>query len=197
MKASINSLLFAALSAMMVGCTTQQFEWQKGNFDDEKVKKIVGSALKEASAVCPADWCWVVVRDVQTGEVLFADGVVRDVNVSVFGVPEDMNAQIECAKADLAKRLSDSSAAGEPGATVRGMRMDTTDYIYTVYGNDSAYAQKASSVAVASGFTPGQQKGSYYVAVCFAVPKEKGEETAKKAARTALLNICSETSKAL
>ena len=197
MKASINSLLFAALSAMMVGCTTQQVEWQKDKLGDEKVKKMVGSALKDASASCSADWCWVVVRDVQTGEVLFADGVVHDVNIRVFGVPEEMNAQVECAKADLAKRLSDSSAAGEPEAGVRGMRMDTTDYIYTVYGNDSGYAQKASSVAVASGFALGQQKGPYYVAVCFAVPKEKGDETAKNAARAALLNICSDASKAL
>ena len=40
-------------------------------------------------------------------------------------------------------------------------------------------------------------KGSFYVAVCFAVPKDAGEEVAKKAARTALQNACSGIRKAL
>ena len=206
MKATKQILLLAELSAVVAGCKTQQHLpplSDAGRLADKiGVPGIARCALKDAAASCSEDWCWVVVQDVKSGDVVFADGMVRGVtdgvNMCEFGAPwndsvlsaKEMRNRIACAK-------SEPSAASEPGAAACGIRMDCIEHIYPVYGTDSGHANKSSSVAVASGFTPEMPKGSFYVAVCFAVPKDAGEEVAKKAARTALQNACSGIRKAL
>ena len=204
------------VSALMTGCTTQQMADSPGSdkLAFGAIRGIVGRALKDASASCSVDWCWAVVQDVQTGYVLFADGMVHDVNMRMFGAPwnasvlsvEEMRSRIAGAEADGVKAavdrakqgLSDPADADESEVTRYGMRMDLSEHLYPVYGMEPEYTTfKGSYVAVASGFAPELPFPEFYVAVCIADPMKAGEDVAKKAARTAVLNICTGIGKVL
>ena len=123
------------VSALMTGCTTQQMADSPSSdkLAFGAIGGIVGRALKDASASCSVDWCWAVVQDVQTGYVLFADGMVHDVNMRMFGAPwgasvlsvEEMRSRIAGAEADRVKAavgrakqgLSGPADAGDPKFT--------------------------------------------------------------------------------
>jgi len=183
-------ILCATIAAMMAGCSGNKETLTDDDnlgrlYRAEEIQGIVGNALSENAVSNSVEWCWAVVQDVETGNQLFAGGMVGGIHMGLFGEPwgSDMLSQDE-----MRKRLSDPAREIDAEIDVTGIKRDFKEWIYPV---DYWECFNRSFCAKAAGFFP-VDKPQYYAAVCIATPLIKGgEEAANAVARQALGRIVS------
>ncbi len=182
--------LCAAVAAMMVGCATNSATTTSGDdlerlYRAEAIEQIVGIALSEAATSNSVEWCWAVLQDVETGDLLFAGGMVCGIHMGLFGAPWG---SAVLSQDEMRKRLSDPARETDSEINVTGIKRDFMEWIYPV---DYWEGFNSSFCAKASGFFSAD-KPQYYAAVCIVTPSVKGgEDAANAAARQALGRIVS------
>jgi cell division protein FtsI/penicillin-binding protein 2 len=182
--------LCAAVAAMMAGCATNSAMTTYGDdlerqYRAEVIEQIVGIALSEAAKSNSVEWCWAVLQDVETGDQLFAGGMVCGIHMGLFGAPWG---SAVLSRDDMRKRLSEPARENDAEINVTGFQTSLGEYIYPIDYWDS-YA--GSFRVIASGFFPVNHP-RFYAVVCIVSPiVEGGENAAKAVVRKALGRIAS------
>ena len=183
-------VICAAAAAFMAGCATERVTTTNGDglgwhYRAEEIQRIVGHALSEDAASNSVEWCWAVLQDIETGDQLFAGGMVCGIYMGLFGAPWG---SAVLSREDMRKRLSDQIRETDAEIDVTGFQTYLEEYIYPI---DYWESYAGSFRVIASGFFPVDHP-RFHAAVCLASPIVKGgEEAAKAAARKALGRIAS------
>ncbi len=191
MNKTTKAMMFGTvIAAIVTGCVTNSATMS--NDDDigrynraKEIQRIVGNALSKDATSNSVEWCWAVLQDVETGDLLFAGGMVCGIHMGLFGAPWG---SAVLSQDEMRKRLSDPARETDSEINVTGIKRDFMEWIYPV---DYWEGFNSSFCAKASGFFSAD-KPQYYAAVCIVTPSVKGgEDAANAAARQALGRIVS------
>ena len=123
-------VICAAAAAIMAGCATERVTTTNGDglrWHDraEEIQRIVGHALSEDATSNSVEWCWAVLQDIETGDQLFAGGMVCGIHMGLFGAPWG---SAVLSRDDMRKRLCDPTRGTDAKINVTGFQTYLEEY---------------------------------------------------------------------